>query len=141
MLYILFQEAILTRWNLDQAITMSQSILLSTSVLACSETPPPPRCRYQTLRLSRTFGYSSGTGDIQGTFTIGVSGPENLTRVIFYIDDEVMGEVVESPFVLRFRTGDYTLGVHTLKAVGYTSAGAELQSKSKGERSSPQKRA
>ncbi len=81
-----------------------------------------------SLRLSRTFGYSSGTGDIQGTFTIKVDGPEDLSRVVFYIDDQVIGEATEPPFNLRFKTGDFPLGVHTLSAVGYTSQGAELHS-------------
>ncbi len=80
------------------------------------------------LRLSRNFGYSSGTGDIQGTFTMKVDSPEDLTRVVFYIDDQVIGEVAEPPFQLRFRTGDFPLGVHTLRAVGYTSQGKELSS-------------
>ena len=34
-----------------------------------------------SLRLSRDFGYSSGGGDIQGTFSMKVSGPEDLERV------------------------------------------------------------
>lgn len=80
------------------------------------------------LRLSRNFGYSSGTGDIQGTFTMKVDSPEDLTRVVFYIDDQVIGEVAEPPFQLRFKTGDFPLGVHTLRAVGYTSQGKELSS-------------
>jgi hypothetical protein len=80
------------------------------------------------LRLSRNFGYSSGTGDIQGTFTMKVDGPQALTRVVFYVDDQVIGEANEPPFQLRFRTGDFPLGVHTLSAVGYTSQGVELNS-------------
>ncbi len=81
-----------------------------------------------TLRLSRNFGYSSGGGDIQGNFTISVSGPEDLRRVIFYIDDEVMAEVTAPPFEYKFSTGNYPNGVHTLRAVGYTASGAELSS-------------
>ena len=38
------------------------------------------------LSLSRDFGYSSGTGRIQGTFSMKASGPEDLERVVFYID-------------------------------------------------------
>jgi DNA-directed RNA polymerase subunit RPC12/RpoP len=81
-----------------------------------------------TIRLSRNFGYSSGTGDIQGTFTLRADGPDNLTRVVFYIDDSVMGEVLTPPFELRFQTDDFPLGVHTIRAVGYTSEGVELHS-------------
>ncbi|MGW8250720.1 MAG: Ig-like domain-containing protein, partial [Anaerolineales bacterium] len=81
-----------------------------------------------TLSLTRNFGYSSGTGDIQGTFTMRVSGPDDLTRVVFYIDGEAIGEATEPPFALRFQTGNYPLGVHTLSAVGYTNQGIELRS-------------
>jgi hypothetical protein len=83
------------------------------------------------LSLSRDFGYSSGTGKIQGTFSMKVKGPENLTLVVFLIDGEEMGEVTEEPFRLQFKTGDYPLGIHTLSAVGYTSDGKELHSNEK----------
>jgi len=81
-----------------------------------------------TLRLSRDFGYSSGTGKIQGTFSLRASGPDNLERVEFYIDGELMGIDEEPPFKLQFNTGSYPLGVHTLSAIGYTAAGDVLQS-------------
>lgn len=80
------------------------------------------------LRLARNFGYSSGGGDIQGNFTLSVSGPENLSRVIFYIDGEVMAEVATPPFEYKFSTGNYPDGIHTLSSVGYTANGAELRS-------------
>ena len=80
------------------------------------------------IRMSRTWGYSSGTGSIQGTFTIRSSGPEDLSQVIFYLDDEVLGEVNEAPFDLRFVTDDYPLGVHQIWAAGFTKSGTELQS-------------
>ncbi len=80
------------------------------------------------LRLSRTFGYSSGAGDIQGLFTIYVAGPEDLVKVTFYLDEEAMGEVAQPPFELRFNTDNYPLGVHTISAIGLTSAGREVRS-------------
>lgn len=80
------------------------------------------------VRLRRNWGFSSGTGKIQGTFTISASGPEDLAQVIFYIDDQVLGEVNESPFSLRFITDDYPNGGHTLSATGSTGAGITLQS-------------
>jgi DNA-directed RNA polymerase subunit RPC12/RpoP len=80
------------------------------------------------LSLRRDFGYSLG-GDIQGTFTISINNaPDNLSRVIFYIDSTSMGEVTQPPFRLQFNTGSYALGAHTLSAVGYTTDGAELTS-------------
>ena len=79
------------------------------------------------LRLSRDFGYGSGL-QIQGRFSYRVSGPDDLVRVQFLLDDEVIGEATEPPFRLRFQTGDYELGWHTLSAVGYTADGRELRS-------------
>jgi hypothetical protein len=81
-----------------------------------------------SLRLSRDFGYSSGLGDMQGTFSLRASGPENLVRVVFFIDNQVMGEATESPFRLRFNTDDFPVGQHRMTALGYTSDGQELRS-------------
>jgi hypothetical protein len=80
------------------------------------------------LGMSRTFGFSSGTGQIQGTFTLKARGPENLVRVEFFIDGRKMGEATQAPFNLRFETGDYAYGVHTIEATGFTTDGQELQS-------------
>ena len=79
------------------------------------------------LRMRRDFGYGGGN-EIQGTFTMLASGPENLSKVVFYIDEQVMGEVTQAPFNLRFVTDNYSLGLHTLVAVGTTSDGLELRS-------------
>jgi hypothetical protein len=81
-----------------------------------------------TLRLRRDFGYSSGTGKIQGSFTMRAEGPANLQRVVFYIDDQVIGEATEPPFQVKFNTGDYPLGVHALRAIGTTESGREIGS-------------
>jgi DNA-directed RNA polymerase subunit RPC12/RpoP len=78
------------------------------------------------IRMKKNWGYSSGTGRIQGTFTIQVSGPEDLSRVLFYLDDQVLGEASASPFELRFVTDDYPLGSHKIFAVGATTGGEEL---------------
>jgi hypothetical protein len=81
------------------------------------------------LRLNRDFGYSSFGGDqIQGTFSMVVSGPENLSRVVFYLDGEILEEVDEPPFSLRFVTDNYPLGTHTISAIGFTEDGRELHS-------------
>lgn len=82
-----------------------------------------------TISFSRDFGYSSGGGDIQGLFSIKVSGPDTLTKVVFYIDDEVIGEDSEAPFKLQFNTDNYSLGQHAIYAAGTTSDGKELKTK------------
>jgi len=79
------------------------------------------------LTLSRNFGFSSG-GLIQGTFSMKVSSPDNLQRVVFLIDGQPIGEDSQAPFTIQFHTGSYSLGVHSLSAVGYTADGRELHS-------------
>jgi hypothetical protein len=81
-----------------------------------------------TLSLSKDFGYSGFGNDIQGTFSMKAKGPDDLTRVVFMIDGQPVGEVTSPPFRLRFDTGSYSLGKHTLSAIGYTSNGQELHS-------------
>jgi hypothetical protein len=80
------------------------------------------------LRLRRSFGYSSGSGAIQGTFTLNATGPDDLVKVEFYLDGGSLGEDVTAPFQLRFVTDDYELGDHTFQASGSTSSGTELHS-------------
>lgn len=82
-----------------------------------------------TITFSRDFGYSSGGGDIQGLFSIKVNGPDTLTKVVFHIDDEAIGEDTEAPFKLQFNTDSYTLGQHAIYAAGTTSDGRELKTK------------
>lgn len=81
-----------------------------------------------TLTLHRDFGYSDGRGSIQDKFSIIAEGPNTLTKVIFYIDDQAIGEVSQPPFRLKFDTDDYPLGNHTISAIGYTSDGQSLAS-------------
>lgn len=80
------------------------------------------------ISLRRNWGFSSGTGKIQGTFTIRTRGPQDLTKVAFSIDDQFMGEATEEPFELSFVTDDYPLGVHQIQASGFTAGGKQLQS-------------
>jgi DNA-directed RNA polymerase subunit RPC12/RpoP len=80
------------------------------------------------LRLSRDFGFAGGSGQIQGTFTMHVTGPANLAQVDFLIDGKSIGKVAQAPFNLQFNTGNYPLGAHKLSAVGLTSDGQELRS-------------
>ncbi len=80
-----------------------------------------------TLRLNRNFGYG-GIGKIQGRFTLEASGPENLSRVEFFIDEKLMGIVEQPPFEYRFHTDDYSPGMHVFSVIGHTSNGLVLQS-------------
>ncbi len=79
------------------------------------------------LRLSRDNGFGLGN-QMQGNFSYRVSGPDDLVRVEFLMDGEVIGEATEEPFRLRFVTDNFELGRHEMSAVGYTSDGQTLES-------------
>ncbi len=81
-----------------------------------------------TLRLTRDWGYGGFSGQIEGTFSMRVTGPENLERVEYYMDEELVAEITEEPFNFQFHTGNFDPGVHTMYAVGYTSDGGKLRS-------------
>jgi hypothetical protein len=82
-----------------------------------------------TLSLSKDFGSGGFNGDIQGTFTVKASGPANLERVQFFLDDTLLGEDTESPFAIQFITDNYTTGAHVFTAVGFTTDGKQIGSK------------
>lgn len=103
-------------------------LLIITLLALLSVSPALAQSVELDLRVSRNFGFSSGTGRVQGSFTMRVSGPSDLTRVEFLIDNQPMGEATQTPFSIRFNTDNYPLGEHTLSATGYTSAGQELKS-------------
>ncbi|MCJ7652038.1 MAG: Ig-like domain-containing protein, partial [Candidatus Lokiarchaeota archaeon] len=73
-----------------------------------------------TLKLSRDFGYASGTGKIQGLFSMKVTSSTQLSEVVFYIDSKSIGKDALEPFKLQFNTDDFSPGVHSLYAIGQT---------------------
>ena len=107
-------------------ITFTAIFLLLTLVLPLLQVQAQSEDSLQ-LFLKRDFGYG-GNGEIQGTFSMSAEGPETLDRVMFYIDEEAIGEVTEAPFKIRFVTDNYPLGERQLHATGYTTDGQELQS-------------
>ena len=80
------------------------------------------------MTMSRDWGYGGFNGEIQGLFSMHVSGPDTLVKVEFYIDDTKIGEDTQASFALQFTTDDYPLGLHKLYAIGTTSDGQVLRS-------------
>ena len=71
------------------------------------------------LGLSRDFGYGGFGNDIQGLFSMKIKNPpQNLVSVEFFIDTTLVGTDAESPFAVQFNTDSYSLGEHSLHAVG-----------------------
>ncbi len=81
-----------------------------------------------TLKLSRDNGYGGFNNDIQGLFSMKVTGPSDLSSVDFYIDETKIGQVDQSPFNFQFTTDNYPLGNHQLSAMGVSSTGLEYRS-------------
>ena len=80
------------------------------------------------MSMVRDFGYGGLNNDIQGLFSMKVTGPADLARVVFYIDGTVIGEVSQAPFNLQFTTDNYPLGQHQLYATGFSSSGQQFSS-------------
>jgi hypothetical protein len=77
------------------------------------------------LRLTRDWGYGAG-GQIQGNFSLRVNGPDDIVKVDFIIDGEIVHTVSEPPFRYQFHTNDFAPGVHSMTAVGYKADGAPV---------------
>jgi hypothetical protein len=81
-----------------------------------------------TLRLSRDFGYGGFNNDIQGLFSMKVTGPADLVKVVYYIDATSIGEVTQVPFNLQFNTDNFPLGLHQLYVAGFSASGQQYRS-------------
>jgi hypothetical protein len=79
------------------------------------------------MSLSRDNGFGLGN-QMQGHFSYRVRGPDNLVRVEYLMDGEVIGESTAEPFRFPFITDDFELGPHDMSAVGYTADGRVLHS-------------
>jgi hypothetical protein len=80
-----------------------------------------------TLAIRRDFGYRAGDR-IQGRFTLEAAGPVSLVHVEFLLDQAVMGTADAAPFRFSFSTSEYSLGFHTLQALGTLENGDSLSS-------------
>ena len=70
------------------------------------------------LRLIRNFGYG-GLGKIQGNFTLKIDNPpEELEKVEFFMDEEMIATVDSEPFQFKFHTSTYADGEHKMTAMG-----------------------
>ncbi len=79
-----------------------------------------------SLRLTRDFGYGGMNGQIQGKFSLRVNDPDDIVKVDFIIDDEIVHTSTELPFRYQFSTDDYPPGPHTLTAIGYKADGTSV---------------
>jgi len=109
---------------------MSRKVWLAAWLLALSVTAVAAAVAAQDslqLSLNRDFGAGFGM-EIQGRFSMRVAGPDDLVRVLFFIDETQVAEQTTPPFRYQFSTGNFAPGPHVLRAVGYTADGRELAS-------------
>ncbi|MBX3047275.1 MAG: hypothetical protein KF698_09790 [Anaerolineales bacterium] len=108
---------------------MKKALLLLVAIaLFAFATPARAQDTGFVIGMNRDFGYAGFNNDIEGLFSLRASGPADLQRVDFYIDDELIASVDEEPFRVQFTTKDYEPGERTLYALGYLSDGTELRS-------------
>src|SRR3990172_10432012 len=70
-----------------------------------------------SIHLNRDFGFGNGS-QIRGTFSISLIGTEeNVSAVVFKIDDKELAKVSQPPFKFQFNTNNYPSGTHNLSAV------------------------
>jgi hypothetical protein len=107
----------------------TQVFFTAILLMICSNTITLAQDESLQLSVIRTWGYAGFNNDINGHFSFSVRGPENLQRVKYLLDGDVVLEVNERPFRFKLNTNDYENGIHTLKAVGILSDGTRLSSK------------
>ena len=96
-------------------------IIFPSSVVAQEETEP------LVISLHRDFGYGAG-GKIQGSFSLKVRSPDDLVKVDYLIDGEVVHSATEPPFRYKFNTANFSVGVHSISAIGYRKNGSQIVS-------------
>jgi hypothetical protein len=117
--------------SIEMAFKMNKSIPILLMIIACFLvvfSPALAQGAGETLILdfNRDFGYGGFSGDIQGRFSLKVRAPDDIVRVMYYLDDELVYEGTEPPFKWQFNTASYSEGRHTFSAVGYKADGTAV---------------
>jgi ribosomal protein L32 len=79
------------------------------------------------LLLSKDMGFAFGS-QIQGSFSLSVAGPADMTSATYSIDGREMATVKQSPFRYAFTTDSYAIGQHQFMATATTAGGQMLKS-------------
>ncbi|MFC1996258.1 Ig-like domain-containing protein [Chloroflexota bacterium] len=104
---------------------MTKILIIVVLIICLFPMPVLAQSEELALRLTRDWGYGAG-GQIQGTFSLRVNGPDDIVQVDFIIDDVVVHTATESPLRYQFHTDDFPPGVHTMTAVGYKADGTPV---------------
>jgi len=80
-----------------------------------------------TISLSWYKNNGLGFGnDIGGQWIITAVTSSDVTRVEFYLDNQIQQNGTSAPFSWDFNTADYNLGPHTIKIVAYNIEGLNV---------------
>lgn len=112
----------MTRTKFPRIIVLVIGWVLLTAVASLAQS-----ANALQLNLRRNFGLGIGA-NIQGTFSMRVEGPANLTGVTFLIDEQPIATISDPPYQVQFRTDNFAPGPHILRAAGVTNNGQELTS-------------
>lgn len=108
-------------------LTLLCVLIVALGTLTCVSVDADPAL---TISLYKNNGYGFGD-DMSGLWTVNTGPPSDTLKVDFYLDDELQEVDTSAPFSWQFNTGDYPIGVHTIKAIAYGAAGdsytAEIQ--------------
>ena len=97
--------------------------------IALLATPAAAQDSDETLELifNRDFGYGGFGGDIQGRFSLKVKSPDDIVRVEYYLDGDLVYEGSDPPFSWQFNTANFPEGRHTFSAKGFKADGVVLE--------------
>jgi hypothetical protein len=108
---------------------MKKSIVAFFAILAAMTMTQVVFAQSQlVLSINRDFGYGGFDNKIEGLFSLEAEGPEDLSRVNFFVDEDLIAATEQRPFRIQFSTNNYSPGEHRLYAIGFTSSGGELRS-------------
>ncbi|MCF8302837.1 MAG: hypothetical protein K9I94_06135 [Bacteroidales bacterium] len=106
---------------LKQTFSTSVAALLLLAVLSIYSCEKDDGNNVNTAPTCTITNPGTGTEIIQGTIvTISADvkdDEENISKVIFFVNDEVMDTVNSSPYIYEWNTADDTLGYHTIKVM------------------------
>ncbi len=74
------------------------------------------------LNFYKDNGYGMGN-DMSGLWTVNTDVSADVTRIEFFLDDQLQLNATTAPFSWQFDTNNHTLGLHDIKAVAYNTLG------------------
>jgi len=99
---------------------MWKTVIIGDPLMAPYATPP-----ILNIGLDHT--------SLQGTETIPVSASDDsgVKKVVFYLDDELVGTALSYPYSINLNTEDFTIGPHVIEDIAYENSSLATQGSAK----------